>query len=864
MTRPHGFRSRLTIGILAPLLLAGSAAAETVTVQASKPDRQMGRQRLDDKAGSVYGSVLGGDWGGRAGDWAEYHFKTSEPLAAAELTIRYARQFGGTAKVRVAIDGTDVGLFPLPSTGGWGEQAGTFNTVTRSISGLGAAEHVMRVTAEPTTLTDAPLPLLPADPLLDLVGSRVDKNSVGHGKNVAIYFGSPSRFFYATHEMGDVFTVADGATEQWFPDYTVVAPAADRTNVVLDQLTIAPAAAPAAPAAAPIVAEHRQVCVTADDVVVSRAIVENPTDAAVTRTITVAGDCRKSFDYRGRPGGVKQTRRDGDVVVMTDHNVFPNALPDGLSMAVGSTAKPTGVETGTAGTYRLTYEITVAAHGTLPVTFACAFAPSADAAAANLKRTLADPDPLGTNRKAWRHFYTAEVPRFDCSDQRLTALYAFRWFLLKFSTAGGDLGGLKYPVDLEGREAFQTYCCYSAPFMAFDLNWADDPRVGFGQLMNMSHVAYDDGRFPWYATPLTNHVPVDHASATGQSLLPWTAWKFYLVHGDKKMLAEFYPAMKKNMDWWIADRDPDGNGLFTIADQLETGMDDLHRRWKNGKPKRYEAIDASSYCYMNLTAVANMARELGKTDDANYYAGYARKTAAAVQNILWDPTLERYRDRNPDNGERTDYNSITIFYPMFAGIGGDKDVAVARRYLLNPKEYWTAYPVPALSQTDPEFDPEHRYWAGLTWPATNSHVFEGLANLAKTRDRTLLPDAAELFRRMLALHLRPDPDFYEHYNPLDGRPLSSFRDYMHSWWIDTIVRQVAGFDVNDDGSVTVDALPLGLTSFSLRGVAFRTHQVDVVWQADGGLTVTSDGKVILRQPGFRPGGTPVRIAADAF
>ena len=457
------------------------------------------------------------------------------------------------------------------------------------------------------------------------------------------------------------------------------------------------------------------------------------------------------------------------------------------------------------------------------------------------------------------------MPQFSCSYPGLTELYNFRWFLLKFSTVGGNLGEFKYPVDLEGRQAFQTYCCYSAPFMAFDLNWVKNPKVGFGQLMGMVDVEYDDGRFPWYTTPRERHVHLDHPSGTGQSLLPWTAWQFYLIHGNRDLLAQLYPGMKKNVDWWIKDRDPDGNGLFTIDHQLETGMDDLHRRWKNGKPARYEALDASSYTYLNLRAVADMARELGKAEEASRYAALAEKTAAAINGTLWNPDAGRYEDRNPDNGELSDYNSLTIFYPLFAGLGAARQEGEQiRRYLLNPAEYWTPYPVPALSQTDPEFDPAHRYWAGLTWPATNSHVMEGLANFAKKQDRSLLPQAAELFEKLLALHLRPRPDFYEHYHPITGQPLSDFRDYMHSWWIDTIIRHAAGLTVAEDGSVTIDPLPLGLKWFSLRGAEVHGHPFDVVWQEGRGLSVECDGKSLLREAAFRPGSKPITVPATAF
>ncbi len=403
--------------------------------------------------------------------------------------------------------------------------------------------------------------------------------------------------------------------------------------------------------------------------------------------------------------------------------------------------------------------------------------------------------------------------------------------------------------------------------MAFDLNWDDDPMVGFGQLANMEVDAYPDGRFPWYSTPQTNRVPVDHASRSGQSLLPWTAWKFYQIHGRKDLIAQLYPTMKKDVDWWISDRDPDGNGLFTIDNQLETGMDDLHRRWPTQKPPRYEAIDATSYTILNLNAVANMARVLGKTTEAEYYSAYAQKATTALESILWDADLQRYRDRNPSTGDLTDYNSLTIFYPMFAGTTTEHTLGVIPHYLTNPKEYWTKFPVPALSQTDPEFDPEHRYWAGLTWPATNSHVLEGFANTAKRLDRTQMPMAAELFHRMVALHLRPRADFYEHYHPLTGQPLSGFRDYMHSWWIDVILRHVAGMEVQDDGSLVIDALPMGVTFYALRGAPYRGHKIDLLWNdasTGKGLVVRCDGRVVHRAPTWKPGDTPIRIEASAL
>lgn len=840
-------------------------AAAQVTLEAAKPTAQQGSTGEDRKSGSRYGHVLGHEWGGHAGDWTQYAFQTEVPLSPAYLHLRYAREIAGTSHLHAVVDGTDRGYLALPATGGWGDREDQFRTVALALGALRAGPHTLRLTVE--LPSPAKLHLLPPSPTLDLIGGRTDKNSVGHGVNVALYTGTPSRFFYSTYNLGNVFSAADGGTLRWFPDYTLVDPnrSGAAQNVNLDQIVIddRPGETPSEQTPRDPVEEQRQICVTQEDVVVSRVLLTNHSAQKMVHRIEVAGDCRGSVDYRGRPGGLKTTRIEGETLFLTDRNAFPSVLPNGLVMAIGASVRPVSGDTATPGAYRLLYDIPVPAHGTRVVTFACAFARDASAAQKHLTQTLAEKDAVAHNREAWKHFYTEEIPQFSCSDLGLNEIYGFRWFLLKFTLSGGDLGFFRYPVDMEGRQEFQTYCCYSAPFMAFDLNWAVDPQVGFGQLANMGVDAYPDGRFPWYSTPQTNRVPVDHASRTGQSLLPWTAWRFYQIHGRKDLIAQLYPTMKKDVDWWIADRDPDGNGLFSIDHQLETGMDDLHRRWKTGKPARYEAIDATCYTLMNLEAVANMAGVLGNNKDADYYRAYAQRATHALETILWDPTLERYRDRNPDTGELTDYNSLTIFYPMFAGVVTPENLGIIPRYLTNPKEYWTPYPVPALSQTDPEFDPEHRYWAGLTWPATNSHVVEGFAETAKRLDRAQLPHAAELLHRIAALHLRPRADFYEHYNPLTGQPLSSFRDYMHSWWIDIFLRHVAGMEVQDDGSLVIDALPMGLTHYTLKGAPYRGHKIDVLWNepAGKGLLVRCDGRTIHRAPTWKPGDTPITIPA---
>jgi hypothetical protein len=695
---------------------------------------------------------------------------------------------------------------------------------------------------------DARLVKLKPSKSLDVVGRRSDKNSVGHGRNVALYAGTPSRFFFATHELGDIFSAADGQVITWYPDQVIVRPSATAPGVV----------------------EERQVFVTEDDVVVARFHLLNETSSAVAHRVVVSGDCRNSFDWRNKPGGAKSTKVEKGIVVLKDGNVFPELLQDGLSMVVGGSKPPSDMglavgSEGVAGAYRAVWLVNLPPFRIQTLTIACAIHPDENRAKTHLSRVLKQKDAVAMNRRDWQRFYELEVPQFECSDAGLNELYGFRWFLLKFSTAGGELGFFKYPVVMEGRQAFQTYCCYSAPFMAFDINWLADPKAGWGHIANMAHAAYADGRFPWYTSPRTNEVPLDHSSKTGVSLLPDALWKWYQIHGDRKLLAELYPAMKRNVEWWIRERDADGNGLFEIDHQLETGMDDLNRRWKRGpNPERYEAVDATTYALANLRAVAAMAGELGDTTASERFGTYGDRCERALLHIAWEHGSSRFLDRNPLSGELSDYTAITVFYPLFAASVPEVILdGLTRRYLLSPDHFWLPHPLPAISRSDPEFDPVKRYWAGPSWPAATTHVIEGFAVAAKRQDRTLLPRAAELLKMAARNHLQPRADFYERYDPFTGKPLSRFRDYMHSWWVDLYVRHIAGLEPQDDGSLVIDPLPLGLERVHLKGAPYRGHRIDVLLAANGrdrGLTVRCDGREVLRDLDFKAGGPRKTLA----
>jgi hypothetical protein len=681
---------------------------------------------------------------------------------------------------------------------------------------------------------------LEGEEILNLVGHRTDRNSAGHGNNVAVYCDSSSTFFYATHRLGNIFNAVDGQVSVWYPDHLQLFRESDRVR------------------------QEKTVCVLSNDVVISRIKVINKTDAPVSYPLIIKGDSRQSKDWREDPSGERVTTLYGDTLVLVDKSVFPNAFDKGLTMAIAADQDLLRAHTDTAGYYGLEYDLSLPAREHRVITLACAMNRDQNTALENLRYALRLDDPVSVNREHWVDFFTQDIPVFSCSDSGLTELYAFRWVLLKFSTVGGDLGYLTYPVVLEGRQAYQTYCCFSAPFMAFDLNWASDPMTGFGQIATMINSAYEDGRFPWYTSPRTNRVRLHHESRTGLSLLPLAAWKHYLIHQDQVMAAQLVPGLIENMEWWIRDRDPNRDGLFDIQHQLETGMDDLYRWGRENANQRYDAIDATSYAFANLVATAKLCSVIGESASAKRFQHYAKKTRHALNTVLWDSEQQAFFDRNQNTGDlASDYLAITTFYPFFANAADSLKRSLFESYLLDPDHFDLPHPVPALPASHPDFDPQ-AFWQGPSWPAATFHVVDAFAKTAKAFQREWLDQAGELFINAANNHLDPRADFYERYNPLTGAGLSSFRDYMHSSWIDLFVRHVAGFTPVSTRTFVVDPLPVGLTWYKMDNIPFGKHTMGIEWRQDksgacGKLTVTMDHRVLYEDNDFFPGKEPVTL-----
>ncbi|MBK9388242.1 MAG: hypothetical protein IPN34_25770 [Planctomycetes bacterium] len=662
-----------------------------------------------------------------------------------------------------------------------------------------------------------------SDPLARL-GGRSDKNALGQGDALAVYAGAEPRFSYATHALGEVCSLARGDIAAWDGARIQLAPR-ERGGVV----------------------ERTALAVLPGDVLVAEVVLENRGASHARARCEWSGDLAGSRDYRGEPGGAKEGRLVQGRIELRDGNVYPALLPRGLSIVVAATHDLQPFAEVASCSYRVREEHRLAPGEQRVLRYAIALDPELERARALAAAALAARDPLADAAAAVRRALDEELPRFACSDAGLEELWTLRAWLLRFSTVSRAFGHFTRPVVLEGREAYQTYCCYSAPFLALDLAWARDPRRAVDSLAPLLEAAYEDGRLPWYCSPSTSRVPVHHASQTGLSLAAFALARAHAIHGERCGATELLPALLRNLRWWRDARA--GQGLVAIEHPYETGMDDLRRFEAELEP--FLAIDATSYLAANANAVAQLARAAGNASAEREARAIRDAAVHALRTSGWDPARRSYFDRRARDGEPSSLHALTAFYPFLADVADDEHLPLLRE-LLDPRRYALPRGLPAIAADQPGFDPRG-YWMGPSWPAATAHVLEAFARTAKRRDRAQLGAAGALLLRSARLHLRPRADFYERYDPRDGSPLSRFRDYMHSWWLDLFVRHIGGFEPDEHGGLRLDPLPTELVWWRFESLPWRGRRVDLAWSAEEGLRVAVDGAERLHERAFRPG-----------
>jgi glycogen debranching enzyme len=258
--------------------------------------------------------------------------------------------------------------------------------------------------------------------------------------------------------------------------------------------------------------------------------------------------------------------------------------------------------------------------------------------------------------------------------------------------------------------------------------------------------------------------------------------RVYRATGDDALLADVLPAALAWHNWWAAARDPDGDGLVSILQPDESGLDaspkydaalglvrldsvGLREQMRRlfaaydrpglDDPARlrlglFDVEDVLVNCLyaQGLRALARLCRRLPeRAAVAPALEARAARVTRALLDRSWDPNARAFWDLVGPEDRPARGLTVTSLMPLILpDLPADVVRALAAQ-LADPRTFWLPYPVPSVAATEPSFDPTFRtglIWRGPSWVNTNWLLIDGLrlhghAELARElAERTLL------------------------------------------------------------------------------------------------------------------------------
>lgn len=608
-----------------------------------------------------------------------------------------------------------------------------------------------------------------------------------------------------------------------------------------------------------------------------------------TATVTLCGPDRD--DMRGNPRSVVLLGADRpagswDIVAVEDDYTDPTWIHSCLgerfsSGRLGNEATGLG-ETGRNIHIYLAYPLMLRASEVSAITLGASVGIEPQDAT---PLAVLQEDVIVRSEMSWRAFFD-QVPRFTCDNPYLDRYYWYRWFGLRAHAVDVGDSGLPYPCVMEGIGGFRAHIAYSAQCHMLEMRWLHDPRYAEGSLLNFLDQMTCGEDIPghlWVGSGPESAGWLDVLNPNGERYYHtyhanWGAnvLAVYAVTGNLEFLRRTYAPLGRYVEAMGRKRDVRGSNLYDILTHWETGQEFSSRyqvfgnAGETGGRIQLKGVDLCTYMADTCRALAVMAGLLDRpADERVAWRAKAEAIGAAIRRYMWDPTAGMFVDCHSETLERSPYRAAVGFYPFFADVAGPEHLRALHDQLLNPAAFWTPWPVPTSPIDDPFFDAQARWrgvrhscpWNGRVWPMTNSHVCDALARAARTLDPTLREAAGTLVRKFVELmffdHDPARPNCFEHYNPFTGQACEyrGVDDYQHSWVVDLILKHVVGLLPQVNGTVVVDPLPVGLTSFEVDRVLIRGRTLAVRYNTQEGLMVERDGQCV----GHAQDGQPVIV-----
>jgi hypothetical protein len=434
------------------------------------------------------------------------------------------------------------------------------------------------------------------------------------------------------------------------------------------------------------------------------------------------------------------------------------------------------------------------------------------------------------------------IPFFTCPEPALEQAYYFRWWTYRKHIVQTPVGFVltEFITPVKHAGAFNTISCALGHHIA-EGRWLRDPKY------------LDDYIKFWFRG--NNGKP----AAKFHNYSSWVAWAIherFFVTGDHHQMLDLFDDLIADYHTWEQEKLLP-SGLFWQFD-VRDGMEESisgSRTDKNFRPT------INSYMHANATAIAAIARHVGRTDVEKTFSEKAAAIKALVQEKLWDANARFFKAQTGASGLCEAREEIG-FIPWYFSLP-DKGYEDAWGQLIDPLGFWAPFGLTTAERRSHKFrthgvgDCE---WDGAVWPFAASQTLTALANVLRQYPNAPVTSNAfydSMNTYVKSQHWGEKPYIGEYLDEKNGAWLKGdnprSRYYNHSTFCDLVISGLVGIVPRADAKIEISPLvPRGTWDwFCLDEVPYHGELLSVVWDRDGskfgrgrGLTVFVNGKPV--------------------
>lgn len=195
----------------------------------------------------------------------------------------------------------------------------------------------------------------------------------------------------------------------------------------------------------------------------------------------------------------------------------------------------------------------------------------------------------------------------------------------------------------------------------------------------------------------------------------------------------YYERLKKYLGYYFTELNRFGSGLAVWNSGPHSGMDDQIERIGDWGSCFCEGTDLNCFLLRECKAMALIADIMGYEEDAANFVGKSKAFQELILERFWCEEEGIFYDRDGRSGEFIRVKSSACFAPLWAGVPSKEQAErIVKEHLLNPLEFWRAFPISSYAATEPGYREERHpndvgcNFRAHTWIQVNYYIMHGL------------------------------------------------------------------------------------------------------------------------------------------